>query len=333
MKFICCCTITFLILAAFSCRNESVVLIPIAPITLKPIDEYSQDARVLAARLSDDVWINVSMADEIERALKRARALRPVFDSIRASRDFVLNIVGAKPITSIGEKWKQGLIYVDDQYLDSLATTFGLTDVTDQLYGLFYLRFKQSLNIPKLASLYKQSPSIIYAEPLGFTGDGDQIISFKKSNIWHFVFSQGWGDCPSGCIYRNFFYVIVPSSGTASIVEERTTDTPPKIFRWNIPAIYLATVFTSAQDLLDHVNSDIWWERRHAVEVTWRFFQFVEPWTPWDNSQRTLWDGMKSELAAKKSEVIVLIQRAKGDPDEDVRASASLALEKIPHLP
>ena len=71
MKFICCCTITFLILAAFSCSNESVVLIPIAPITLKPIDEYSQDARVLAARLSDDVWINVSMADEIERALKQ----------------------------------------------------------------------------------------------------------------------------------------------------------------------------------------------------------------------------------------------------------------------
>ena len=81
--------------------------------------------------------------------------------------------------------------------------------------------------------------------------------------------------------------------------------------------------------MLDHYHSDIWWERRHAIETTWRLFTHTDPCDGLDLPNVTLWNAIRVHLLGERNEVIALLQSKTADPDEDVRASAVFALGKI----
>jgi hypothetical protein len=230
----------------------------------------------------------------------------------------------------VAQKWSQGLILVGDEYLDNLATLYRLELVVDSKQGWFILNFNQSLNMPILAGIYAHSSKIVYAEPNYYAGDGDQIYAFSKNGSWDIVFSHGQGDCPSGCIWHNYVYVVVTPSHTASLVQEMLPPFQPAIYLWNVPPRYIATLYSSAQDILNHYQAGDWWIQQHAIEVTWRLFVNTVPWDGADlGPGRTLWDSLRTQILGRKAEVINLLQIKAHNSDYDIHTSAETALKKI----
>jgi hypothetical protein len=49
-----------------------------------------------------------------------------------------------------------------------------------------------------------------YAEPNGIIGDGNDIVARANRT---YTLSRGWGDCPAGCISREYFDFTVTDQG------------------------------------------------------------------------------------------------------------------------
>jgi hypothetical protein len=124
--------------------------------------------------------------------------------------------------------------------------------------------------------------------------------------------------------------VELPPSGAGVVVEEYVPGGPPlpsPIHRWNIPERYSAALFGDVDNLLAHFDHQDWWVRRHALEASWRFFAYESP--VYGEDVGDTWPAMRVEIHSRKSEVLERVRRRLTDPDEDVRQSAALALEKI----
>ncbi len=161
-------------------------------------------------------------------------------------------------------------------------------------------------------------------------GDGNDIHYFQKQPHDYFVFSRGWGDCPSGCINRYYWYVEIRSDNgqyTGSLVEERLRESMPILYRWNVPDYYAMTMFSNHNEILDSIIlANDWWVRKHAIEGTWRFFVYNYPWT-YDTT--SVWNYLKESITNNVSEVLSTLNTALYDEDEFVRLSASAAIDTI----
>ncbi len=320
--------VAFLILN-LSC-NPNDIISPAPPPNFGSVDHFSYDVQVLAARFSTSPWIDSILASEIDVALRSARSVRSDLAGIRIYGSFVLTQLIVEPVPEVAEKWSQGNILVEDPYLDSLATLFGLELVIDSKVGWFILNFHHSLNVPVLAKVYAQSSKIVYAQPNGLVGDGDEIWLFIKNTSWDFVFSHGEGDCPSGCLWRNFVYVVVDPLNSGSLIRELDPPYQPQIFLWNVPPRYIATLYSSAQDILDHYRDGDWWRRQQAIEVTWRLFVNTTPWDGADlGPHQPLWDSLRTQMLARRDEVVNTLLNNLNDQDGNVHGSILIALSKI----
>jgi hypothetical protein len=195
---------------------------------------------------------------------------------------------------------------------------------------VFILTFGVSLNMRAVGELYDHSRLIHYAEPNGFSGDGDWIWAFEKNETWHVVYSEGRGDCPSGCTWRSLFYVELPPSGAGTIVEEFIPGGPWPSWpypRWNIPERYSVTSFQNVDNLLAAFEHSDWWMRRHAIEATWRLVVRDSPMYGEDIGET--WGAMRTEILRRRAEVISRLRERLRDSDEDVRESAARALQEM----
>ncbi|MCK4412542.1 MAG: hypothetical protein KAY32_03255 [Candidatus Eisenbacteria sp.] len=312
-----------------SCSRESKH--PLEPATdYSYIDSFSRDAIVLAARMGDSPWIDIRLVATIEDVLERARPLRPQFAEIGAFPDFVPKELIAMARSDLALRWRWGHLTVGDAYLDSLSAMFRLVGIEELFSDWFLLTFAHSLNIPYVAELYDRSFPIIYAEPNYTIGDGDRIYLFNKSNVWHLVFSEGGGDCPSGCTWRTYYYLEVPAFGPIRLIEEWGDGIGPpasRIYRWNIPERFAAAHFGTADSLLSYYTHTDWWARRHAVEATRGFFDSDSP--HYGEDIGPVWYEMRAELDARGEEIGSRLDRMRSDPDPDVRGSVALALEAL----
>lgn len=78
----------------------------------------------------------------------------------------------------------------------------------------FALRYNPTALIPLLKSRF----GVVDIEPNGFIGDGDTILFDPSSGSY--TFSHGWGDCPAGCISRQFWVFSVSSTGLVTLLRE-----------------------------------------------------------------------------------------------------------------
>jgi len=312
------------------CCDTNDLVAPVLPISPGTVDNFSRDVQLLAAGFGTTPWIDSVLASQIAVALSSARTVNPDLAAIHIYGGYVLTQLIVEPSAAIGQRWSQGSIDVGDPYLDNLASQYGLELVVDSKQGWFILNFRHSMNIPNLAKIYAGSPNIVYAEPNYFAGDGDQIYAFSEFGSWDFVFSHGQGDCPAGCIWRNFFYVTVTASHTASLVRELEPPINPDIYLWNVPPRYIATLYSSAQDIIDHYHSGEWWIQQHAIEVTWRLVVNTVPWDGADmGDNKPLWDNLRKQILERRKEIVQLLEKEKRSADYNVHASAERALRQI----
>jgi len=296
--------------------------------------EFTEDAIVLTLRCQEDIRLDSTMAAEIDSGLTAAKAQINTLNSIHVFPEYVLGmlIVTTNAIWNLA--WQQGELITGEPYIDSLGTEYDLIGVKQDIWlaDMFILNFPLTLEMRKLSELYEAHSDVRYSEPNFYIGDGNNIEYFKKNGILNFAFSQGWGDCPAGCIDRYYWYVTVARSDTGSAVcleEEKYRDfSTPYLYRWNIPPRYAMTMFENADSIFQTITgSPEWWIRRHAIEGTWRFFAYTYRWAGEDDSNH--WQVLQDQLKNRTSEVMATIQSAVNDTDPDVSASAQYALTQI----
>ncbi len=104
---------------------------------------------------------------------------------------------------------------------NELNKRFGLTrvEILSEDLGIFALRFSAHYNAPLLAVEYAAVPGLRYAEPNFVGGDGDDVCLCFDGDAHVYVFDQGTGDCPAGCIEHTYWGVRVRVEGATAAIE------------------------------------------------------------------------------------------------------------------
>lgn len=194
---------------------------------------FSEDAVILALRVATGAWLSADQARAFDTDINRIRQQVPAVARIRARADFVPRdlLVTVNPGTPWIADWKNGTLATGETALDALLAEYGITSVRLLAdYGdggaTLVLRFGQTLNMKALKDLVQAaSPRITAAEPNGIAGDGDNITFRNTGGVKTYTFSQGWGDCPAGCIDRHYWDVTLAADNSLS-VEERGSPLP-----------------------------------------------------------------------------------------------------------
>lgn len=135
------------------------------------------------------------------------------------------------------------LSFPDEASMEDLKTSLGTSgyEVLDRLVNdydfeigdewdiidAFTLEGTYSMNIEAIVSgLNAELPEGISADYNFYFGDSGDITYTAFADYDEFVFSHGWGDCPSGCIHRHYWKVTVDEDCVVSLVEEWGDDLP-----------------------------------------------------------------------------------------------------------
>jgi hypothetical protein len=79
----------------------------------------------------------------------------------------------------------------------------------------FRLHFQGLKNPGVLASAYAGLPGVLYPSYGGKIGqDMNNVWPYVKQDTATYLFVQGWGDCPAGCIRKRFYYVVATPDST-----------------------------------------------------------------------------------------------------------------------
>lgn len=281
----------------------------------------TDDAVILALRLQKSgIFLDSTLLKEIQSALALARGVNDSLADIHAFPDYVPNQIVLCSSASWTSAWRSGNLITGNAFIDSLSILYGLTGVDTLSFGSWYvLTFAHPLQIVNLSKLYASEKTIVHAEPNGYVGDGDDIRMFEKNGEWDIAFSIGRGDCPAGCIYRYYWYVVVHDS-VGKLTEACPRIFTPKIYRWNIPARYSPLYFPTVSALLDAArNAGDWWVRQFALESLGILFFTDYP----------EFAALRNEAIAIKGACIETLRKALDDPDDDVRNSASRVLAAL----
>ena len=188
---------------------------------------YSDDAMILAARQATSPWIPADAAAAFDRDLRTIRSRYPVLTAVHARADYVRTdlLIAVSNTAPWLNNWKAGTANTGEARLDALLQEFDVDAVRDALLTTadrtwFRVEFAQPLSMDRLADRVRTaSPNIPSVEPNAYAGDGDNIVNSSSAGGRVLTFSKGWGDCPSGCIYRHSWEVSIASSGDLSVRE------------------------------------------------------------------------------------------------------------------
>ncbi|MBS1538016.1 MAG: T9SS type A sorting domain-containing protein [Bacteroidetes bacterium] len=146
------------------------------------------------------------------------KALNAVFNAtLLPSRDTVISMfsiyalpkiqmrsffVRANPNLSWMEELKKGNIPCGDSLIDKLISNYNLKTRGYLFNDVIVFESDRNYNIKALEKEFKSIPGVISTEPNSYYGDGSDITDSIYSDHVQLLYTYGWGDCPSGCIYR-----------------------------------------------------------------------------------------------------------------------------------
>jgi hypothetical protein len=117
--------------------------------------------------------------------------------------------------------WRNGNRLTGNEQVDLLMETYNL-----ELYRVYQwdyisasLYSDSAVNVYAISKKFEPIEGVIYAEPDGCLGDGNDITGSIKSDYIEYNFSHGWGDCPAGCISRHYWLFRVQFDGTVIFIK------------------------------------------------------------------------------------------------------------------
>ena len=229
-----------ILLPAFSCRQSFGPSEPEFPIISAADDSQLSDSLKIvfkenAARLAlhylyetDSCFAEIDIPRNITRSLYNAQ-LHIYQNSQLPTVDTVFNIYGIKtfPFPVLHEFFIGISVFVPwiTNFLNGNHPTGN--SIADSLINKYKLYFKSSLrnewylirtdtaiNTKEMSELFSVLPGIMYAEPIGYVGDGSDVtVAVLNDSEIQFSYLLKWGDCPSGCIYRHFWRFNINENG------------------------------------------------------------------------------------------------------------------------
>lgn len=165
----------------------------------------NSDAELMALELSGALLPPRALYLQLRNDLIAIRQAYPVVKDIHHSPSWQLGTV----LTKI----------TPNQTAQIDAGELGPVTAVSPAFGEWYeVRFALRYNPTALIPLLKSRFGVVDIESSGFAGDGDSIGFNPSSRIY--TFSHGWGDCPSGCISRQFWVFSVSSTGQVTLLRE-----------------------------------------------------------------------------------------------------------------
>ncbi|MDH3891344.1 MAG: hypothetical protein OEV49_09700 [candidate division Zixibacteria bacterium] len=97
---------------------------------------------------------------------------------------------------------------------DSLNSLYNMVrvDLSMPAFNMLKLKFDDWLNSEVLADIYRQLPGVRFAVPNRYMGESPMLLpsATDDGRILYF-FRNAWGDCPSGCLYSEYWVFTVLS--------------------------------------------------------------------------------------------------------------------------
>lgn len=102
---------------------------------------------------------------------------------------------------------------------DCLNELYGSTGVSSPLFDRWLaISFGPQLDLAQLVPAYGRLPSVVSVSLDGYIGDSSDICLSVEPEGDVFLYYQGSGDCPSGCIQRDLTGVLVSGDGGLSLL-------------------------------------------------------------------------------------------------------------------
>lgn len=224
------------------------------PLVVTILDSWSDgpavparsDAEILTDRIlvweTADFYFDIPQRNrligEIEGVLSAIRAAYPPMNGIHAREEpepGTLTIYLERDFfETLKERFqdKEGQIRFEtgNAEFDALNAKLGVQAVI--LGGDFFksldLYFDRGVNLRTASEAYSKVEGVrreVWRKAI--QGDSNDIQAFKQGETWYVVFRHGWGDCPSGCIYRELFCFTVTGTAVALIPTAQAQTMPP----------------------------------------------------------------------------------------------------------
>ena len=209
--------------------------------SVPPVPDRS-DAEILAdiilKRETDDFFFDIAqrnqLINEIEGVLSLIRSAYPLMNAIDAAEGAMPGTLAIYPERDFDNilkellQDKQGQIRFEtgNAEFDALNAKLGVQAVRWTSWGLS-LYFDPRLNLRVASEAYSMVEGVREVGGNPSLGSSAHIIAFKQGETWYVIFWHGWGDCPSGCIYREFFCFTVRGTDVESIPTAQAQTMPP----------------------------------------------------------------------------------------------------------
>jgi hypothetical protein len=158
-----------------------------------------EDEDILGLELSGELLAPPALVTWIGQDLAAIRYAFPEISDIHVFPDWSPGklIVG---LTENGWAEYQAGTFAE---LDSLNAEYGPVSIEPHPSTRYLVLEYEALYHPEVLSvIYEGIDGVRYAGPDIFFGDGNDIYT---EQLTFYTFKRGWGDCPSGCIYEDFW--------------------------------------------------------------------------------------------------------------------------------
>lgn len=179
------------------------------PIEFTP--KENEEAELIALCLSGELVAPDSLYNQILSDLAAIRATFgdtfEVVNRIKFSPPWVAGCLIIGFDDSTVQQIRNGQYHAWDSLNQQYQVTKIDTIVFDWL-GIALLSFEGRLHPYRLAEVYAVLPGVWAASPNGIRGDYPNIYARQTGSGLTYLFRDAWGDCPSGCIYSEYWHFI-----------------------------------------------------------------------------------------------------------------------------
>jgi len=175
-------------------------------------DPPFEDEDILGLEISGELLAPPALVSQIGQDLAAIRSAFPEISDIH-----------------VLPSWLPGEVVVGlthDAWAEYQAGTFAELDSLNAEYGAVFIHPIDSIRVLSigfgslyhpvlLAEIYETIDGVRYAEPNSIMGDGSDIFS---EQLPIYTFKRGWGDCPSGCIF-NDYWVFAVNGGFVELID------------------------------------------------------------------------------------------------------------------